>query len=61
MLEVTGNGDVIESHDGVLAIGSGGPLAAAAARALIDTELSAGEISTKARHRGRAAFMRCFM
>eukprot|EP00560_Eucampia_antarctica_P008554 CAMPEP_0197824706 /NCGR_PEP_ID=MMETSP1437-20131217/1930_1 /TAXON_ID=49252 ORGANISM="Eucampia antarctica, Strain CCMP1452" /NCGR_SAMPLE_ID=MMETSP1437 /ASSEMBLY_ACC=CAM_ASM_001096 /LENGTH=257 /DNA_ID=CAMNT_0043424443 /DNA_START=45 /DNA_END=818 /DNA_ORIENTATION=- len=33
-LEITGNGDVLESHDGVLAVGSGGHYAMAAARAL---------------------------
>jgi ATP-dependent HslUV protease subunit HslV len=33
-LLVSGGGDVIEPDDGVLAIGSGGPMAAAAARAL---------------------------
>lgn len=32
---VSGTGDVIEPEDGILAIGSGGPYAAAAARALI--------------------------
>eukprot|EP00803_Ostreobium_quekettii_P010397 evm.model.scf_366.3 EVM.evm.TU.scf_366.3 scf_366:51574-54592(+) len=36
LLEITGVGDVIEPHDGVMAIGSGGPYALAAARALID-------------------------
>lgn len=35
-LMVVGNGDVLEPHDGVMAIGSGGGLAQAAARALID-------------------------
>ncbi|MDW8262370.1 MAG: ATP-dependent protease subunit HslV [Phycisphaerales bacterium] len=34
-LIVGGNGDVIEPTDGVVAIGSGGPLAAAAAKALL--------------------------
>mmetsp|Transcript_19551 Transcript_19551/g.48351 ORF Transcript_19551/g.48351 Transcript_19551/m.48351 type:complete len:269 (-) Transcript_19551:175-981(-) len=34
--QITGGGDVIEPHDGVLGIGSGGPFATAAARALID-------------------------
>ncbi|CAK0757493.1 hypothetical protein CVIRNUC_002544 [Coccomyxa viridis] len=34
-LTITGNGDVVEPHDGVVAIGSGGPYALAAARALI--------------------------
>jgi len=33
-LTVTGGGDVIEPHDGIIAIGSGGPYALAAARAL---------------------------
>jgi len=33
---LTGNGDVIEPHDGLLAIGSGGNYALAAARALVD-------------------------
>ncbi|KAJ7523580.1 hypothetical protein O6H91_18G055100 [Diphasiastrum complanatum] len=35
-LTITGNGDVLEPHDGVVGIGSGGAYAAAAARALID-------------------------
>lgn len=35
-LQITGNGDVVEPHDGILAIGSGSPYALAAARALID-------------------------
>ena len=34
--QITGGGDVIEPHDGVIAIGSGGPVANAAARALVD-------------------------
>ncbi|HKX11909.1 MAG TPA: ATP-dependent protease subunit HslV, partial [bacterium] len=43
---VSGTGDVIEPDDGVTAIGSGGPYALAAARALIrHTELSAKEIA----------------
>lgn len=42
---VSGNGDIIESDDMVSAIGSGGPYALAAGRALYDnTELSAEEI-----------------
>lgn len=36
LLQVTGNGDVLEPHDGVISIGSGSPYALAAARALID-------------------------
>ena len=44
-LIVTGNGDVIEPEDNLIAIGSGGPFAQAAARALLDnTEMSAAEI-----------------
>lgn len=42
---VSGNGDVIEPDDGIVAIGSGGPFALAAARALAKhTQLSAREI-----------------
>lgn len=37
-LEVTGNGDVLESHDGIIAVGSGSAYAVAAARALYDNE-----------------------
>lgn len=48
-LIITGNGDVIEPEEGLIAIGSGGPFAQAAARALMqNTELSAGEIVRKA-------------
>ncbi|MEE8613278.1 MAG: ATP-dependent protease subunit HslV, partial [Nitrospirales bacterium] len=32
---ISGNGDVVEPEDGILAIGSGGPFALAAARALL--------------------------
>ena len=43
---LSGNGDVISPDDGVLAIGSGGSYALAAARALINnTELSAREVA----------------
>ncbi|MGI8655069.1 MAG: ATP-dependent protease subunit HslV [Pyrinomonadaceae bacterium] len=46
---LSGNGDVIAPDDGVLAIGSGGSFALAAARALYtNTELSAREICTEA-------------
>ena len=42
---ISGNGDVIEPEDAVMAIGSGGPFALAAARALAaNTQLSAREI-----------------
>ena len=44
-LIISGNGDVIEPEDGILAIGSGGPYAQAAARALLrNSDLSAKEI-----------------
>jgi ATP-dependent HslUV protease subunit HslV len=49
VLILTGTGDVIEPDDGVVAIGSGGPYALSAARALVrNTEFSAEEIVTKA-------------
>lgn len=42
---ISGNGDVIEPEESVMAIGSGGPFALAAARALAaNTQLSAREI-----------------
>ncbi len=48
LLILTGTGDVIEPDDGLAAIGSGGPFALAAARALArNTELSASEIVTR--------------
>ena len=44
-LIITGNGDVLEPEQGVIAIGSGGAYAQAAARALLaHTELSAADI-----------------
>ena len=46
---LSGNGDVIEPDDGIVAIGSGGPYALAAARALMKhTEMSAKEIVQEA-------------
>ena len=46
---LSGNGDVIEPDDGVTAIGSGGPFALAAARALLrNTKMSASEIALAA-------------
>src|SRR6266566_3910194 len=46
---LSGNGDVIAPDDGVLAIGSGGSYALAAARALMKhTKLSAREVATEA-------------
>ena len=48
-LIISGNGDVVESDDEVMAIGSGGPYALAAARAMIKcSELSAAEIAEEA-------------
>lgn len=49
ILLISGTGDVVEPEDGVLAIGSGGSYATAAALALLrNTELSAGEIARQA-------------
>src|SRR5919109_1416587 len=46
---ISGAGDVIEPDSGIAAIGSGGPYASAAARALFEnTNLSAREIAEKA-------------
>jgi ATP-dependent HslUV protease subunit HslV len=48
-LIITGNGDVIEPENSLIAIGSGGPYAQAAALALLDnSDLSAEEIVRKA-------------
>ena len=48
-LIITGNGDVLEPEQGIVAIGSGGPYAQAAARALLEnTELGPEEIVKKA-------------
>ena len=47
-LLVSGTGDVIEAYDDLIAIGSGGPYAQSAARALFDnTELAARDIVEK--------------
>ena len=47
-LIITGNGDVIEPENDIIAIGSGGPFAQSAANALLqNTELSAREIVEK--------------
>ncbi|HJS85030.1 MAG TPA: ATP-dependent protease subunit HslV [Acetobacteraceae bacterium] len=46
---LTGNGDVLEPEDGIIAIGSGGNYALAAARALLSVEgMSAEEIARRA-------------
>lgn len=48
-LIISGNGDVIEPEDDLMAIGSGGPFAQAAALALLrNTELEAREVAEKA-------------
>lgn len=47
-LVITGNGDVIEPEDNMIAIGSGGPFAQSAARALLaNTKLGARDITEK--------------
>ena len=47
-LIITGNGDVIEPEDNLIAIGSGGPFAQSAARALLDnTDMEARDIVEK--------------
>jgi len=47
-LILSGNGDVIEPEEGIIAIGSGGNYALAAAKSLVaNTDLSAKEIVTK--------------
>ena len=47
-LVLTGNGDVLEPENGIIAIGSGGNYALAAARALADSDLDAEAIARKA-------------
>lgn len=47
-LIITGTGDVLEPEDGIIAIGSGGNYALAAARGLIDQDLSAKKTAEKA-------------
>ena len=48
-LLLSGTGDVIETDDGILAIGSGGPYALSAAKALMkNTKLTAKEIAKEA-------------
>ena len=50
-LIITGNGDVVEPEDSLMAIGSGGPYAQSAAKALLDnTELDARTIVEKSLH-----------
>src|SRR6266478_5545101 len=47
-LILSGTGDVLEPEDGLIGIGSGGPFALAAARALLALDLSAEEIARRA-------------
>jgi ATP-dependent HslUV protease subunit HslV len=47
-LILSGTGDVVEPEDGLIGIGSGGPYALAAARALWPLDLSAEEIARRA-------------
>ena len=48
-LIITGNGDVIEPENDIIAIGSGGPFAQSAAKALLEnTDLGAREVVEKA-------------
>ena len=47
-LALTGTGDVLEPEHGVMAIGSGGNYALAAARALMDSDQNAEEIARRA-------------
>ena len=56
-LAITGIGDVFEPEHGVMAIGSGGNYALAAARALLDTETDAEEIATQS-HEHRCRHLR---
>ena len=46
-LVITGTGDVLEPENGVIAIGSGGNFALAAARALMETDMDAETICRK--------------
>ena len=45
---ISGTGDVLEPEDGIIGIGSGGNYALAAAKVLIETDLSAEEVVRKA-------------
>jgi ATP-dependent HslUV protease subunit HslV len=47
-LVLSGTGDVLEPEDSLIGIGSGGPFALAAARALLPLEFSADEIARRA-------------
>ena len=47
-LLLSGTGDVVEPEEGLIGIGSGGPFALAAARALLPFDLSAEEVARRA-------------
>jgi ATP-dependent HslUV protease, peptidase subunit HslV len=47
-LVLTGTGDVLEPENGIAAIGSGGNYALAAARALVDSNMSAEDVARRA-------------
>ncbi|MGQ0740692.1 MAG: ATP-dependent protease subunit HslV [Alphaproteobacteria bacterium] len=47
-LVLSGTGDVMEPDDGLIGIGSGGPYALAAARALVDSTMNAEQIVARA-------------
>ncbi len=47
-LLISGTGDVVEPENGLIAIGSGGPFALAAARALADQPMTAREVAERA-------------
>ena len=44
---ISGTGDVLEPEDGIIGIGSGGNYALAAAKVLMDSEMSAEDIAKK--------------
>ena len=44
---LSGTGDVLEPEDGIIGIGSGGNYALAAAKVLIESDLSAEEVAKK--------------
>ena len=45
---ISGTGDVLEPEDNIIAIGSGGNYALAAAKVLMETNISAEELARKA-------------
>jgi ATP-dependent HslUV protease subunit HslV len=47
-LILSGTGDVVEPEDGLIGIGSGGPYALSAAKALIDSGANAEDIAMRA-------------